>query len=372
VRVAIVFAGAVVPVVGACGREFFKPLANVLNQAVFVVVDVNGGRDVHGRHEAQAVFDAAALDDLFNLIGDVHHFAALLGLEDEIFGVSLHASLHSLPIDVHHFYAKGVTAGRRSRDAHAAARRAARKSKSKIGQQQEAAVALRVRRMHDALVRAYGPQFWWPAKTPFEVILGAYLTQNTAWKAVERSLENLRAAGALTVDGLRAMPLGKLRRLIRPSGFITRKAPALKAFVALLDGEFGGSLEAMAAAPTGELRERLMNLSGVGNETADAILLYAFGHAVPVADEYLRRIAERHGLVELPAGRKRISYGDLEGLTRRAFAGDPAENRAQLFNEFHALTVAVGKAHCGKNARCEGCPLEKDLKNSFQPLAPSC
>ena len=97
--------------------------------------------------------------------------------------------------------------------------------------------------MHDELLRAYGPQHWWPAKTPFEVILGAYLTQNTAWKAVERSLENLRAAGALTVDGLRAIPLAKLRRLIRPSGFITRKAPALKAFVAMLDEEFGGSLE---------------------------------------------------------------------------------------------------------------------------------
>ena len=87
--------------------------------------------------------------------------------------------------------------------------------------------------MHDALLVAYGPQHWWPAKTPFEVILGAYLTQNTAWKAVERSLENLRGAGALTVEGLRKVPLKKLRRLIQPSGFYTRKAPALKAFVDL-------------------------------------------------------------------------------------------------------------------------------------------
>jgi endonuclease-3 related protein len=90
-------------------------------------------------------------------------------------------------------------------------------------------------------------------------------------------------------------------------------------------------------------------------------MLYALGHAVPVADEYLRRIAERHGLVTLPAGRKRISYDDLADLTKRAFAGDRARNRAQLYNEFHALTVAVGKAHCGKAARCEGCPLEKQL-----------
>jgi endonuclease-3 related protein len=219
--------------------------------------------------------------------------------------------------------------------------------------------------MHDALMRAYGPQHWWPAKTALETIVGAYLTQNTAWKAVERSLENLRGAGALTVEGLRAIPLAKLRRLIRPSGFITRKAPALKAFVAMLDEEFGGSLDAMAATPTAALRERLLDLPGVGPETTDAILLYALGHAVPVADEYLRRIAERHGLIEPAAGRKRTPYEALAELTRRAFAGDAENERAQLYNEFHAMTVAVGKAHCGRVARCEGCPLEGDLKSSF-------
>jgi endonuclease-3 related protein len=100
-------------------------------------------------------------------------------------------------------------------------------------------------------------------------------------------------------------------------------------------------------------------LPGVGPETADAILLYALGHAAPVADEYLRRIAERHGLVALPKGKK--SYEALVELTREAFAGDPAGEKAQLFNEFHALTVAVGKAHCGRTARCAGCPLAGDL-----------
>jgi endonuclease III related protein len=224
--------------------------------------------------------------------------------------------------------------------------------------------AMRLRRMHDVLMRAYGPQLWWPAQTPFEVILGAYLTQNTAWKAVERSLVNLRAAGALTPEGLRAIPLAKLRRLIRPSGFISRKAPALKAFVNLLDKEFGGSLEALAATPTAELRERLLALPGVGQETADAILLYALGHSVPVADEYLRRIAERHHLLSPQSGRKQISYDSLTSLTRRAFASDPVSTQVQLFNEFHALTVAVGKVHCGRTARCEGCPLAGDLKNS--------
>jgi endonuclease-3 related protein len=214
--------------------------------------------------------------------------------------------------------------------------------------------------MHDRLAETYGPQHWWPADTSFEVILGAYLVQNTAWKAVERSLANLREANALTVEGLRALPLDELQRAIQPSGFYTRKAPALKAFLALLDEEFGGSLETMAAAPTAELRERLLDLPGVGQETADAILLYALGHAVPVADEYLRRIAERHGLVSLPKGKK--GYEALAELTRKAFTGDPPDNRTQLFNEFHALTVAVGKAHCGRAARCEGCPLAPDLR----------
>src|SRR5215469_11377194 len=123
--------------------------------------------------------------------------------------------------------------------------------------------------MHDQLAAAYGPQWWWPAQTPFEVILGAYLTQNTAWKAVERSLDNLRSAGALTVEGLRAISVDKLSELIRPSGFHTRKAPALKAFLAMLDAEFNSSLEKLAAESTTRLRDRLLALPGVGPETAD-------------------------------------------------------------------------------------------------------
>ena len=218
--------------------------------------------------------------------------------------------------------------------------------------------------MHNILLNAYGPQHWWPAATPFEVILGADLTQNTAWKAVEHSLANLRAAGALSIEGLRKIPLPKLRRLIQPSGFYTRKAPSLKAFIAMLDREFSGSLEKLAAAPTLTLRRRLLDLPGVGPETADAILLYALGHAVPVADEYLRRITERHKLHQSTPGRTKISYDALTDLTQRAFATDPKKHRANLYNEFHALVVAVGKAHCGRQPRCENCPLAGDLKNS--------
>jgi endonuclease-3 related protein len=217
--------------------------------------------------------------------------------------------------------------------------------------------------MHDQLVQAYGPQFWWPAKSAFEVILGAYLTQNTTWKAAEASLRNLREAGALTIEGFRSLPLESLKKLIRPSGFYTRKAPALEAFVAMLDSEFGGSLERLAATPTEPLRTRLLALPGVGPETADAILLYALDHPVPVADEYLRRIALRHQLIDPPPGRNRRGYEAMVQLTREAFKHDPGLNHAMLFNEFHALNVAVGKAHCGKNPDCEHCPLSSDLPN---------
>ena len=235
------------------------------------------------------------------------------------------------------------------------------------------APAARLRKMHDRLAAAYGPQHWWPAETAFEVILGAYLTQNTSWKAVERSLANLRQAGALSLDGLRKVRLDRLRRLIEPSGFFTRKAQALKAFVAMLDEEFSGSLDRLAATSTDVLRRRLLALPGVGPETCDAILLYALGHAVPVADEYLSRIAERHGLVASIKGRKR--YDALADLTRQAFGADQPTAHAYLFNEFHALTVAVGKAHCSRVPRCDGCPLafdlhlpqRKDRPNSAQP-----
>lgn len=208
--------------------------------------------------------------------------------------------------------------------------------------------------MHELLLAAYGEQHWWPAETSFEVILGAYLTQNTAWKAVERSLANLRAAGVFSLEALRAVRLEELTELIAPSGFARRKAPSLKAFVALLDGAYGGSLERMAAEEDEALRAELLALPGVGPETADAILLYALCHTRPMADEYLRRIAVRHGMA-------RGDYEELTALVREAFACDPETERRQLYNEFHALTVAVGKAHCSRRPRCEGCPLNTEV-----------
>lgn len=221
----------------------------------------------------------------------------------------------------------------------------------------------RLRKLHRLLEKAYGPQHWWPAEAPFEVVLGAYLTQNTSWTAAARSLANLRAAGALTLTGLRELSLDALKALIRPSGFATRKAPALKAFVAMLDEEFGGSLDTLAATPTKPLRTRLLALPGVGPETADAILLYALNHPVPVVDEYLHRIAVRHNLATPAPGRK--GYEQLADLVRAAFAAETGEAQVLLFNEAHALVVAVGKAHCRKVARCEGCPLKPDLTFGF-------
>lgn len=227
--------------------------------------------------------------------------------------------------------------------------------------------ARRLRRMHVELERAYGPQHWWPAETPLEVILGAYLTQNTSWKAVEISLTNLRNAGALDLERLRSLSIEQLRRLIRPSGFYSRKAPAIKAFIAMLDAEFGGSLDTLAKASTSPLRDRLIALPGVGAETADAILLYALGHPVPVADEYLRRIVTRHDLLIPTPEKNRKGYQALVQLTRNAFSADPGANQARLYNEFHALTVAVGKAFCRKTPDCTHCPLAADLRRSSQP-----
>jgi endonuclease-3 related protein len=210
--------------------------------------------------------------------------------------------------------------------------------------------------MFHALHAAYGPQGWWPGETPIEIVAGAYLTQNTSWAAVERSLANLRAHGVLTIAGFRAIPEDELRSLIRPSGFMTRKAAAIKAFIAYLDRKHGGSIEALAAAPTKEARHDLLDLPGVGEETADAILLYALNHPVMVADEYLRRIASRHGMAPESA-----KYSQVQQLAQAAFSQERPGSYVPLAKEFHALVVQVGKHHCHRQPDCHGCPLEDFL-----------
>lgn len=195
----------------------------------------------------------------------------------------------------------------------------------------------------------FGPQGWWPAETPFEVIVGAILTQNTAWGNVERAVANLKAARLLSARGLTRVPRRRLARLIRPSGYFNQKALKLKAFMAFLKREYGGSLAAMGRAPTAALRAKLLAVHGIGPETADSILLYALGRPVFVVDAYTVRVLSRHGL--LPPGAR---YEEAQRfLTARLPRG------ARLFNEFHALFVRVGKEFCGTRPRCGGCPLEE-------------
>lgn len=220
--------------------------------------------------------------------------------------------------------------------------------------------AAEIRLYYQELSRAYGPQRWWPARTRFEVIVGAFLTQNTAWSNVEKALANLRRAGILSVAGIRRVSLPMLEQLVRPSGYFRQKAGRLKAFVEFLDREYGGSLRRMFAQPTTTLRGQLLSLNGVGPETADAILLYAGKHPVFVVDAYARRMLDRHGILRFAAG-----YDEMRELFDTALAvRDGANDRAAsaaIFNQAHALIVQVGKNHCRKEAHCEGCPLESFL-----------
>jgi len=216
------------------------------------------------------------------------------------------------------------------------------------------ASAAQLRHYYRDLFAAYGPQQWWPAQTPFRVAIGAILTQNTAWTAVERSIANLRSATALTLSGLLRQPEETLRELIRPSGHIRRKAATLLAFAHWLKREHRGSLKYLAKLPTEEARHQLLAIHGIGPETADCILLYALNHPAPVVDEYLRRVVTRHHLAS-----EGSSYTDLRQLVSEAF--EKSSEQTQQLNEFHALIVQVGKLHCRSKTNCPGCPLEKYL-----------
>jgi endonuclease III related protein len=206
--------------------------------------------------------------------------------------------------------------------------------------------------MYEEMVETYGPQQWWPAETPLEVTIGAYLTQNTSWKGVERSMANLRERGLLDAAALLACPEEELRLLLRPSGYMVRKTAAVRAFLGFLFAEAQGSFVRLAAMPTEVLRPRLLALPGVGPETADAILLYALGQPAMVVDEYLRRVAIRHGLAREP-----VKYDEVQRLAWAAFADEHGQERVRHANEFHALIVMVGKQHCGPKPCCAGCPL---------------
>jgi endonuclease-3 related protein len=203
-------------------------------------------------------------------------------------------------------------------------------------------------RIYDALFRAFGPQHWWPGDTPFEVCTGAILTQNTNWTNVERAIENMKKAGLLEPRPLRSVRRDRLKRLIRPAGYFNQKAERLQVFARWFGEYLDDSFCNAKGIPTGKLRGQLLALNGIGPETADSMLLYAFDRAVFVVDAYTRRITERHGLIHEGA-----TYDELQ----RLFESNLPKRR-KLFNEYHALIVMAGKTYCGPTPRCDGCPLD--------------
>lgn len=203
----------------------------------------------------------------------------------------------------------------------------------------------------------YGHTGWWPGDTPFEIAIGAILTQNTAWTNVEKAIANLKAEGLLAPRALWEAPSKSVEIALRPSGYFRQKTKRVKGFCAHLLEHYGGSMKAMARRPLAALREELLALHGIGPETADDILLYACGKPIFVVDAYTRRILSRHGLT--PAS---IGYDALQAIFHQAL-----KHEVEYFKEFHGLIVWTGKDFCRTNPKCTGCPLAPLLAPG-QPL----
>ena len=203
--------------------------------------------------------------------------------------------------------------------------------------------------VYQRLFDAFGPQRWWPGDTPFEIIVGAVLVQNTSWQNVERAIDNLRRAELLDPHALYAVAEDELEDLIRPAGYYRIKARRLRSVLEFLVERYDGSIEAMFRTPLDKLRPQLLGIHGVGPETADSILLYAGSLPVFVVDAYTCRIFSRHGWIDLESDYHQVQEYFHDRL--------PAE--APLFNEFHALLVRLGKDYCKKSKPlCEKCPLK--------------
>lgn len=200
--------------------------------------------------------------------------------------------------------------------------------------------------IYQRLLAHFGPQCWWPGDSPFEIMVGAVLTQNTSWSNVEKSIANLKAAGLLAPAALAALSTEELAELIRPAGYHNLKAARLKNLLALIAEQ--GGVEALLAQPTDTLRQLLLGVKGIGPETADSIVLYAAGQPIFVVDTYTHRILFRHGLIS-----EDCDYFQMQDVFMTHLEEDVA-----LFNEYHALIVRLGKEFCKKfQPRCEGCPL---------------
>jgi endonuclease-3 related protein len=206
----------------------------------------------------------------------------------------------------------------------------------------------KLKQIYKLLLKAYGPQKWWPAESSLEVMVGAVLTQNTNWQGVEKAIANLKRVNLLDPHKLKAIPTEELSRLIKPAGYFNLKARRLKNLIGMVVEAYGGDLAAMGQTETAQLRQELLLVNGVGPETADSILLYAFHRPIFVVDTYTYRVTNRHALVE-----EEVNYQALQDFFMQHLPLD-----VDMFNEYHALLVKVGKLHCKRKARCEGCPLE--------------
>ncbi|MFH1678906.1 MAG: endonuclease III domain-containing protein [Candidatus Omnitrophota bacterium] len=210
--------------------------------------------------------------------------------------------------------------------------------------------------IYQRLYNTFGPQRWWPGDTPFEVIIGAILTQNTNWSNVEKAIRNLKADNLLNPRALKNISLKRLATLIRPTGYYNQKAKKVKNFIKFLFDNFQGSLKKMFLNDLLILRSQLLEVNGIGPETADSILLYAGAKPIFVVDAYTRRILSRHNLIKGDA-----SYSQIQG-----YFMDNLGNEAGLFNEYHALLVRLGKEICKTKPNCPVCPLcdiEKKIKS---------
>lgn len=207
--------------------------------------------------------------------------------------------------------------------------------------------------LYTVLYEHFGPQYWWPADSPFEVIIGAILTQNTNWQNVEKAIGNLKRAKLLSVNALSKATLSEIKQAIKPSGFYNQKAHRLKICVEYLEKEGQGSIVKALAKNSLFLRKELLSLNGIGPETADSILLYAAHKRIFVVDGYTRRILERVNAVKFK------TYDEYRLYFEHNLPSD-----IQLYNEYHALLVKLGKDFCKKRPLCPLCPLMRKCRTT--------